>query len=311
LTILKTILEYLEVSDCNMEEGSLRCDANVSIRPKGRPAFGTKTEIKNLNSFRAVARALEYEIKRHIDEVESGEKIIQETRLWNEGKGVTLSMRSKEEAHDYRYFPEPDLPPLSFSAKDIKKIKAGIPELPQQRRERFKKEFKLDDKEIEVFIQHKDLGEYFEQVVSEAGDPKLVKLISNYLITDLQGLLKGMTVTHRDFKITPENFAEFITLISQGKISSKIAKVVLQEMFSKGADPSNIIEEKGLTQITDTVEIGRAVRRVVDKNPKAVEDYKKGKENALQFLIGQVMAQTKGKANPETVNQILRKLLRT
>lgn len=304
---LRLILRYLDVSEANMEKGQMRVEANISVK-KGKK-LGTKVEIKNLNSFRSVEYGINYEIERQIKMLQAGQKIMQETRGWHDIKEITFSQREKEEAHDYRYFPEPDLPPLSFSAQDIKKIKASIPELPQQRRERFKKEFKLDDKEIEVFVQHKDLGEYFEQVVSEAGDAKFVKLISNYLITDLQGLLKGMSVAHQDFKITPENFAEFITLISQGKISSKIAKVVLQEMFSKGADPSNIIEEKGLTQITDTVEIGRAVRTVVDKNPKAIEDYKKGKENALQFLIGQVMAKTQGKANPEAVNQILKKLL--
>lgn len=304
---LQLILRYLDVSEANMEKGQMRVEANISLKRSNK--LGTKVEIKNLNSFRSVEYGINYEIERQTKLLKAGKKIIQETRGWDEIKEVTVSQREKEAAHDYRYFPEPDLPPLHFTLKDIREIKAEIPELPQQRRERFKKEFKLADQEIKVFVQNKELGEYFEKAMSEIGDSKLVKLCSNYLITDLQGLLKGMSVGNRDFKITPENFAEFITLISQGKISSKVAKVVLQEMFSKGADPSHVIKEKGLTQISDERSIEKTVREVITKNTKAVEDYKQGKENALQFLIGQVMAQTKGKANPSIINKILKKLL--
>ncbi|MDP3991003.1 MAG: hypothetical protein Q8P63_01780 [Candidatus Nealsonbacteria bacterium] len=201
------------------------------------------------------------------------------------------------------------MPPLSFSPQDIQKIKDEIPELPQQKRERFKKQFKLEDKDIEIFVQNRALGEYFEKVALEIGDPKIIKLCANYIITDLQGLLKGKRVSDKDFKIIPKNFVEFIGLINQGKISSKIAKVVLQKMFSTGQESSNIIKEFGLTQITDQGDIKKAVEEAIEKNPKAVEDYKKGKTNSFQFLIGQIMSQTKGRANPGIISQILKKLL--
>ncbi|MFH1820327.1 MAG: Asp-tRNA(Asn)/Glu-tRNA(Gln) amidotransferase subunit GatB [Candidatus Nealsonbacteria bacterium] len=304
---LRLILRYLDVSEANMEKGQMRVEANISLKKSQK--LGTKVEIKNLNSFRSVERGIDYEIKRQGEVIDAGEFIIQETRGWHDTKEITLSQREKESAHDYRYFPEPDLPPLKFTQKDIQAIKAEIPELPQQRRDRFKKEFQLDENNTEILVQNQALGEYFEKVASEAGDPKLVKLSANYLITDLQGLLKGMSVVDKDFRITPENFAEFITLISQEKISSKTAKEVLREMFLTGGDPSNIIENKGLSQITDVDEIGKAIKLVIDKNPQAAEDFKKGKENTLQFLIGQVMAQTKGKANPGVVSQLLKKAI--
>ena len=325
---LQLILRYLGVSDADMEKGQLRVEVNISLlcgatkQTRNRTGnyaknkLGTKVEIKNLNSFRAVERALEYEIKRQAKILESGKKVIQETRGWDDIKGVTVGQREKEEAHDYRYFPEPDLPPLHNTKEFVNEIRAEIPELPQQRRERLAKEYKLDKKSIEVFVQNKDLGEYFEKVISEF-DPnlpreklfQLIKLATNYLITDLQGLLKRASVTGEDFLITPENFAQFITLIYDGKISSKIAKQVLSEMFSTGADPSYIIEEKGLTQITDVAEIEKIIKEVISKNKKAVEDFKKGKDNAFQYLIGQIMARTKGKANPQIVRDILQKTL--
>ncbi len=350
---LHLIMHYLNVSDADMEKGEMRVEVNISLTraaakgeeeglpsslsknpPAGGGKLGTKVEIKNLNSFRSVERAIEYEIKRQTEILDKKGKITQETRGWDDIKGITVSQREKEEAHDYRYFPEPDLPPLHHLKEFIREIKAEIPELPQQRRERFKREYELDEKSIEIFVYNKALGEYFEKVVSEF-EPnlpreklfKLIKLATNYLITDLQGLLKGASVTELpkeakvkmktkfsspagdDFLITPENFAEFITLIHDGRISSKIAKQVLSEMFSTGADPSHIIEEKGLIQITDETEIEKAIKEVVSKNPKAVEDYKKGKANAFQFLIGQVMEITKGKANPQIVRDILSKVL--
>jgi aspartyl-tRNA(Asn)/glutamyl-tRNA(Gln) amidotransferase subunit B len=231
-------------------------------------------------------------------------------------KGITVSQRKKEEAHDYRYFPEPDLPPLYFTEKEVAEIRAEIPELPQQRKERFGLEYELAEEPVDIFVYNKDLGEYFEKVVSELPPNlpkenllKLIKLASNYLITDLQGLLKGKSVDNKNFLITAENFAEFIGLIYDGKISSKIAKQVLEEMFKKGGDPSHIIEEKGLVEITDETEIERIIKEVLAKNPKVVQDYKKGKENALQFLVGQVMAVTSGKANPGIAGKILKKLL--
>jgi len=327
---LQLILRYLNVSNADMEKGQLRVEVNISLSKTKK--LGTKVEIKNLNSFRAVKKGVDYEIKRQTKILKSGKKVIQETRGWDEVKEVTIGQREKEEAHDYRYFSEPDLPILNLRVEDfIKEIQAEIPELPQARRERLQKEYNLDEKSIEVFVQNKDFGEYFEKVVSEFG-PRLsqekllglIKLATNYLITDLQGLLKGASVTRakrrvkmnersstvgEDFLITPENFAEFITLIYTGAISSKIAKQVLGEMFSTGADPSHIIEEKGLSQITDEAEIGKIIKEVISKNPKAVQDFKKGKETAIQFLIGQIMAQTKGKANPQIVKDILNKHL--
>ena len=318
---LQLILRYLNVSNADMEKGQLRVEANVSLQETGNRKqetgqLGTKVEIKNLNSFRAVEKAIDYEIGGQEKILKSGKKVIQETRGWDESRGVTLPQREKEAVHDYRYFPEPDLPPLRFGKEEIEEIKAEIPELPQQRRERFQKEYKISDKEIEFFVQNKDLGEYFEKVVSEF-EPRLPKeklseligLSSNYLITDLQGLLKGASVIGENFLITPENFAEFITLIAEGKISSKIAKILLEEMFKTGADPSQIIEEKELLLITDESEIKKIVKEVISKNQKAVLDFKNGKKAALQFLLGQVMKETGGRADPKIVEQLLVKIL--
>jgi aspartyl-tRNA(Asn)/glutamyl-tRNA(Gln) amidotransferase subunit B len=311
---LHRILHYLDVSDADMEKGQMRVEVNISLSDKEE--LGTKVEIKNLNSFRAVEKGVDYEIKRQSEDLIRGEKIKQETRGWDDARGITVSQREKEEAHDYRYFPEPDLPPLHFLQGDIIKIKSEIPELPQQRRDRFKKQYELDCDSAEFFVKNKEFGEYFEKVISEF-DPKishdkiinLIKLASNYLISDLQGLLKGGSVKEEKFFITAENFSEFISLINDGKISSKIAKIVLEEMFKTGGDPSNIIEEKGLAQISDEAEIGKIIKEVIDGNQKVVEDFKNGKETALQFLVGQVMAGSKGKANPQIVRDLLKKEL--
>ena len=335
---LHLIMHYLDVSDADMEKGQMRVEVNISIvraTAKDDKILGTKVEIKNLNSFRAVERGINYEIQRQTEALERGEKITQETRGWDDIKGETFSQRKKEEAHDYRYFPEPDLPPIHFAKKEvveasphlpprstswssvIDEIRAEIPELPQERRERLAQEYGLDDKNIEIFVYNKDLGEYFEKVVSEFDSNlpkeklfKLIKLAANYLISDLQGLLKKTSHQYiGEGLITPENFAEFITLIQEGIISSKIAKVVLSEMFKTGADPSHIIEEKGLIQITDEAEIEKIVKDVVLKSPKVIEDYKKGKTNAFQYLIGQIMAKTQDKVNPQLVNKLLKETL--
>jgi aspartyl-tRNA(Asn)/glutamyl-tRNA(Gln) amidotransferase subunit B len=320
---LQMILRHLDVSYADMEKGQMRVEVNISLN-KGGKELGTKVEIKNLNSFRSVEKGIEFEIKRQTEILESGKKIIQETRGWDDVNEMTVSQREKEEAQDYRYFPEPDLPVHHFKTKEaIDDIKIEIPELPQKKRERFKKEYGMDEKSIEIFVQNKEFGEYFEKVMSEFANWlkeegikdkdyfKISKFCTNYLITDLQGLLDGMKVDDKDFIITPENFAEYITLIYQGKISSKIAKMVLAEMYKTGADPSNIIEEKGWAQIDDQSEIEKIIEEVILKNPKAVEDFKKGKENAFQFLIGQIMAQSRGKANPEKAREILVSVLDT
>jgi len=311
---LQLIMRYLDVSFADMEKGQMRVEANVSVGEKGK--LGTKVEIKNLNSFRAVERGIDYEIERQHEVLSEGDKVLQETRGWDDIKGKTFSQREKEEAHDYRYFPEPDLTPLHHSKEFIKEIKSEFFELPSQKRKRFKGEYELGEKEIEMFVQNRGLGDYFEKVISELGPNlpkdnllKLIKLSSNYLITDLQGLLKGESVTSEKFLITPENFAEFVVLINKGEISSKIAKMVLLEMFNSGADPSDIIEKRGLVQISDASEIEKIIKDVLAKNGKAVDDYKSGKENAFQFLVGQIMAKTKGKANPQMVRESLRSYL--
>ena len=321
---LQLILRYLDVSTADMEKGQMRIEVNISLGKEKK--LGTKAEIKNLNSFRVVEKAIDYEIERQGKVLESGGKVIQETRGWQEGKGITVSQRTKEEAHDYKYFPEPDLPPFSFNKNYIQSIKMKIPELPQQKRERFKKEYGLLDNETEIFVQNKDLGEYFEKVNSELKDwvssvevkrkiskkeeEKLIKLCVNYLLTDLKFLLKETPFSEKEIKITPENFAEFITLIYEGNISSKIGKIVLPEMFKTGADPSQIIEEKNLVQITDETDIEKKAKEVISNNKKAAEDFKKGKTTVLQFLIGQLMKETKGTVNPQKAAEILGKLLK-
>jgi len=312
---LQMVLRYMDISNSDPEKGELRVEVNISLSSNGKK-LGTKVEIKNLNSFKAVEKAIDYEIKRQEKMLNSGKKIIQETRGWDDARGITVSQREKEEAQDYRYFPEPDLPPLHFKKEEIDKIKHTIPELPDQKRIRFKREYELDENSIEVLMRNKSLGDYFEKVISEL-EPRLkheklsdlIKLASNYLISDLQGLLGEKSVFDKNFLITPENFAEFIGLIYDGKISSKIAKMVLGEMFKTGADPSHIIEEKDLGLISNEAEIENIVKDVISKNPKAVADFKQKKENALQFLIGQVMKETRGKANPQVARGVLIKII--
>lgn len=305
---LQLLLRYLEVSEANMEKGEMRVEVNISIAKEDDKKLGTKVEIKNLNSIRSMEKAIEYEIKRQADLLEKGEKVVQETRGWHDTKQITFSQRTKEEAHDYRYFPEPDLLPLELEEEYLREIKAEIPELPQEKRARFKREFELTDKEADLYTTQKDLGEYFEKVVSELDKKEEIKLASNYLATDLQALLKAADI--KALKITPENFAELINLIYKGEISSKIAKDLLKEMFETGADPSQLIEEKGLKQIDDKDSLMKIVRETLSYNEKAVESYASGQTESLQFLIGQVMKATKGKANPKLAQDILRDFLK-
>jgi aspartyl-tRNA(Asn)/glutamyl-tRNA(Gln) amidotransferase subunit B len=297
-----------------MEKGQMRVEVNISLSENDK--LGTKVEIKNLNSFKAAEKAVDYEIRRQTEVLENKEKIIQETRGWDDVKAKTFSQREKEEAHDYRYFPEPDLPPVILDEEFINTIKAEIPELPAEKRKRFSKEYGLDAKSIEIFTDNKDLGEYFEKVISElkvykkeANFVPLTKLAANYIITDLLGLMAGR-FTEKECDITPENFAEFIALINDGKITSKTAKEILVEMLQSGEDPSQIIDDKGLGQVSDEKEIEKIVKEIVADNSEAVDDYKKGKQNALQFLAGQVMAKTRGRAKPETVQKLLKKILK-
>jgi len=316
---LQLILRYLQVSEANMEKGQMRCEVNISLKLAGKEN-GTKVEIKNLNSFRAVERAVNYEIKRQSDALDSGEKIIQETRGWDEGKQKTFSQRTKESAKDYRYFPEPDLPPLIELASIKTRVKGEIPELPQAKRERFEREYGLVKENINILVNNKNLADYFEQVVSELKtwikikkiDEKqpLVKLTVNYLLTELQKLLLISKTTISDCKISQENFAEFVTLIHQKEISSSAAQTVLGEMFKTGADPSNIIETKELKQVSNEGELLKIVKRVIGENQKSINDYQSGKENVLQFLVGRVMAASKGQANPQIVADLLKKKIR-
>lgn len=315
---LQLILRYLGVSDADMEKGGMRVEVNISLS-KG-DELGTKVEIKNLNSFKVVEKAIDFEIKRQKEVLEAGEKVIQETRGWHDKKEITFSQREKEEAHDYRYFPEPDLPSMHFDEEYIEKIKSEIPELPEKKRERFGREYGLDTESIQVYISNKDLSEYFEKSVSELDEwvdqkndkelKEAIKLSSNYLLTDVLGILGNKEFIESEFKIIPENFAELIKMIHKSEISSKVAKMVLVEMYNTGVDPSTIVDENNWRQMQDDGELEKVIKDVISKNPKAVEDYKSGKQNARQFLAGQVMAATRGTANPEKTRQMIEKLLK-
>jgi aspartyl-tRNA(Asn)/glutamyl-tRNA(Gln) amidotransferase subunit B len=300
---LKAIMQYCGISDCKMEEGSLRCDANISLRPAGQNAFGTKTELKNMNSFRNVQRGLEYEAERQRKILADGGRVIQETRRWDEANEVTVSMRSKEEAHDYRYFPEPDLVLLEIDEAWIARIRATIPELPDERKERFVKAFGLPEYDAGVLTASKAVADFFDEAVKAGGEPKAV---SNWIMGELLGSLNLANLEITDAKITPQGLAEMIALIQDGTISTKIAKTVFKEMFDTGKNPRTIIEEKGLVQISDEGQLAAIVDQVIAANPKSVEDYRGGKERALAALVGQVMKETKGKANPQLVNKMIR-----
>ncbi len=324
---LQMILRYLDISDADMQKGQMRVEVNMSLRKPGEE-LGTKVELKNINSFKFAAQAVDYEIKRQTDVLNEGKKVIQETRGWDEAKQKTFSQRAKEEAQDYRYFPEPDIPPIKTKDLGLDGIKAKLVELPSQRRERFKKFYNLPEHDVEVLTANKELGDYFEKVVSELNawdklshlkkppkehEERLIKLAANYLITELAKLLyeRGTGVEEMEhIKITPENFAEFIARIYHQEISSSGAQVLLKEMFETGEDPSLIIKQKDLAQVSDAGELQMAVREVIAENPKTVEDYKKGKKESLQFLIGLVMKKTRGKANPQVAREILEKELK-
>jgi aspartyl-tRNA(Asn)/glutamyl-tRNA(Gln) amidotransferase subunit B len=307
LTQLKQILEYLGVSDCNMEEGSLRCDANVSVRPVGQQEFGTKTELKNMNSFRAVERALEYEVERQIAVLESGRKVIQETRTWDDTLNKTISMRGKEEAHDYRYFPEPDLVPLEVSKDWVAKLENGLPELPRNRKSRFIEEYGLPEYDAGVLTSEKALADFFEEGVKAYNDPKAV---SNWVMGEFLRLLKEENVEVEEVKLTGKHLGEMLKLMDEGVISGKIAKTVFEEMFKTGKDPETIVEEKGLKQISDEGQLEEIVLKVIADNPEPVEDFKNGKDRAIGFLVGQVMKETRGKANPQLVNKLLQEKIK-
>jgi aspartyl-tRNA(Asn)/glutamyl-tRNA(Gln) amidotransferase subunit B len=303
---LRTILRYLGVCDGNMEQGSLRCDANVSLRPDGRKELGTKVEIKNINSFKFVEKALDYEIMRQLKTLEDGGKIIQETRLWDSVRNVTESMRGKEEAHDYRYFPEPDLVPMRVDQTWIHDIQSSLPELPDKRRERFISAFGIPGQDADLMISEKSVADWFEEAVNLGGQPKDV---SNWIKGDLMKLLNEEGKTFDECLFRPSGLVGMLKLIDNGTISGKIAKTVFEEIYRTEKDAEVVVREKGLVQITDSGAIEKAVDDIIAGNPKEVERYKAGEEKLIGFLVGQVMKTTKGKANPQMVNELLKKRL--
>ncbi|MCC6712937.1 MAG: Asp-tRNA(Asn)/Glu-tRNA(Gln) amidotransferase subunit GatB [Candidatus Dadabacteria bacterium] len=299
---LRSILRYIGVCDGNMEEGSLRCDVNVSIRPKGSDKLGTKVEIKNVNSFKFIQRAIEYEIKRQEAAIESGGEIIQETRLYDADKGVTFSMRTKEEAHDYRYFPDPDLLPVEIGAEDIEALRASLPELPDARRERFASEYGLPEYDAGVLTSSREIADYFEEALSHYKNPKT---LGNWIMTEvLRELREEDDIS--GFPVTAERLAGLLNLIEDGTISGKIAKDVFAEMVSGGGDAKEIVEKKGIKQISDKGELESLISGILEKHPDEISRYKGGDQKLIGFFVGQVMKATQGKANPKLVNDILR-----
>ena len=316
---LQLILRYLDISRADMEKGQMRIEANISVSKNSE--LGTKVEIKNLNSFRAVQEAIDYEIKRQTKVLESGKKVIHETRGWDEIEKKTKHQRLKEESHDYRYFPEPDLPILDLTAFNLEKLKVEIPELPAQKRRRISAEFILKPEQAEILVEDRSLAQYFEEAVSELDAElcgldadlrgKNIQLLYNYLVSDLRGLMNEQKITIKESNITPENFADLMVLIIKNEISSRSAKDILKEMFLTGLDPRRIIQEKGLKQVFDEKVIKKAIQEAVDENPKAVEDYKKGQENAIQFLIGKAMKKLKGRADPKNLEMLLKSKIKS
>ena len=302
---LRNIVRYIGVCDGNLEEGSMRCDANISIMPKGSKEFGTRAEIKNVNSFAALQRAIEYEIDRQIDIVEEGGEVVQETRLWDDASRETRSMRGKEDAHDYRYFPEPDLMPLEISREWVEEIRAKMPELPNQKRKRYQ-EIGLSEYDASVIVEQMGLALFFDKVLELGANPKTAV---NFIMGEITAYLKEEHIEITDTKLTPDNLAELISLIEKGTISNNIGKQIIIEMMKDGTKASVIVEKKGLSQISDEGAIKELVQKVVDAHPNEVEAYKNGKTNLLGFFVGQVMKETKGRANPKTVNQLIKEII--
>lgn len=303
---LRTILRYLGVCDGNMEQGSLRCDANVSVRPIRQKEYGTRTELKNINSFRFVEKALDYEIRRQIRVLEDGGKIIQETRLWNPERDITESMRGKEEAHDYRYFPEPDLVPITIEQRWIDEINSSLPELPDIKRKRFVSEYLLPERDADFLTSERPIADWFEEAVKLGGQPKTV---ANWIQGDLMRFLNEENKSIEECPLRPEQLVGMLRLIENGTISGKIAKTVFEEMYKTGKDAEYVVREKELVQISDVDEIKKIIDDVILRHPKEVERFRSGEEKLIGFFVGQVMKLTKGKANPQMVNELLKKKL--
>jgi aspartyl-tRNA(Asn)/glutamyl-tRNA(Gln) amidotransferase subunit B len=306
LAEVKQMLQYIGVSDCDMEKGQLRCDANVSVRLRGTPKFGTKAEVKNLNSFRFLKMALEYEIERQVEVIESGGKVVQETRLYNVESGRTVGMRSKEQAHDYRYFPEPDLVPLRVSEHWLNDVQSRLPELPADRRERFVRDYGIREYDAEVLTSTRETGDYFEAAVKVSGDGKTT---ANWVTGDLMGLLKAAGKEIIESPIPAARVGELVALIAKGELSGKLAKEILPKMFETGDSASAIMDREGLRQISDTGALEKIVDDVLEANPKQVEQFKSGKTAVLGFLVGQVMKASRGQANPAAANEVLTRKL--
>ena len=304
LRSIQRMVRYLEIGDGNMEEGSLRCDVNISLRPTGAEKLGTKVEIKNMNSFRFVENAIEYEIERQKEALQNGQKIIQETRLWDSNQNKTFSMRSKEEAHDYRYFPEPDLMPLEVSSKALESIKTQLPELSLEKQKRFMRDYQLSQADSGTLVQEKSLADYFEAVVKECQAPRLA---SNWILSELLREVEASSVSKS--KITPKHLGQLILLIQKGTISGKIAKTVFEKMLQSGDLPQKIVETEGWVQISDDAELEPIIEAVVKENPNLVKAYQAGDAKKFGFFVGQVMKKTQGQANPQKVNELLKKKL--
>lgn len=314
---LQQICRYLEISDADMEKGHMRCEVNLSLYKKGEDKMsGTKVEVKNINSFKFVEKAIQYEIERQTELLEAGKEVVQETRGFDSNRGITVSQRVKESAHDYRYFPEPDIPPFKFTNEYVEELKRKLPELPDKKAERFKKEYELPDDDVAILVSDKHLAAYFEDVISELKEKvecgefeldenKAIKLAANYMIVEIRKHLVEHDHDIADLKITPENYAELICIVGSGKINSSAAQAVLLEMYKTGGDPSQIIESKNLAQMDSEEELEKIIDEIIADNQKSVSDYKAGKENALKYLLGQIMSATKGRANPNLAAKLL------
>jgi aspartyl-tRNA(Asn)/glutamyl-tRNA(Gln) amidotransferase subunit B len=311
---LRSILVYIGVSSGRMEEGALRCDANISVRPRGQAEYGAKVEVKNMNSFRSVERALTFEAARQVEALRAGRPIVQETRGWRDDKGVTVTQRTKEYAEDYRYFPEPDLPPLVLSREYVERMRAKLPELPDAKRERFLRTYGLSPYDADVLTAERPMADYFEAVLAATSEAGLAppmdtvaraKTAANWITGDLRRLLNAAGTDIAQSPVSPAALAELLALLERGTISGKQAKDVLEKAFTSGAMPAAIVEREGLAQLADRSELEAIVESVLAENPKAVEDYRAGKTSALQFLVGQVMKRTKGSAKPDVVTPIL------
>lgn len=303
---LKSTFEYLDISDCKMQEGSMRADINLSVRPVGSDTFGTRTEMKNMNSFKAIARAIEGEFNRQVEVIESGKKVIQETRRWDDNKERSYAMRSKENAHDYRYFPEPDLPPVEISDEWIERVRSEQPEMALEKQKRYQEEFGLPEYDARMITGEKAMADFFEEATKLTNKPKEV---SNWIMGDIFRMLKELSIETSHMKLSPDNLAKLIMMIDKGTINRNTAKKVLSAVFDDNADCEQYVKDNGLQMVNDTAAVEEVIKKVLENNPQSVSDYKGGKQKAFGFIVGQCMKELKGKANPATVNELLKKAL--